>query len=40
MSYNIIPIDKFKREASKLIRKYPSLKMEFTELNPFYQQIQ
>ncbi len=26
MSYNIIPFDKFKKEAKRLIRKYPSLK--------------
>ena len=33
MSYNIIPIEKFKREAKRLIRKYPSLKSELQELN-------
>ena len=33
MSYNIIPIDKFKKEVKKLIRKYPSLKSELRELN-------
>ena len=33
MSYNIIPIDKFKKEAKRLIRKYPSLKNELNELN-------
>ncbi len=33
MSYNIIPIDKFKKEAKRLLRKYPSLKNELTELS-------
>jgi len=33
MSYNIIPIDKFKKEAKRLIRKYPSLKNELSELS-------
>jgi len=32
MSYNVIPTDKFKREAKRLIRKYPSLKNELLEL--------
>ena len=35
MSYNIIPIDKFKKEAKRLIKKYPSLKNELNELSLF-----
>ena len=35
MSYNVIPIDKFKKEAKHLIKKYPSFKMEFAELSMF-----
>jgi hypothetical protein len=33
MSYSVIPIDKFKKEAKRLIKKYPSLKKELAELN-------
>ena len=33
MSYNVIPIDKFKKEAKRLIRKYPSLKTELSQLD-------
>ena len=33
MSFNIIPTDKFKKEAKKLVKKYPSLKAELIELN-------
>jgi mRNA-degrading endonuclease RelE of RelBE toxin-antitoxin system len=33
MSYNVIPSDKFKKEAKRLIRKFPSLKEELRELN-------
>jgi len=33
MSFNVIPTDKFKKEAKKLIKKYPSLKAELVELN-------
>ena len=33
MSYSIIPIDKFKKEVKRLVKKYPSLKKELTELN-------
>jgi len=32
MSYKIIPVDKFKKEAKRLIKKYPSLKSELAEL--------
>ena len=33
MSYSVIPIVKFKKEAKRLVKKYPSLKNELTELN-------
>ena len=33
MSYNVIPIEKFKKEAKRLVKKYPSLKKELAELN-------
>ena len=33
MNYNVIPIDKFKKEAKRLIKKYPSLKKELSDLN-------
>jgi mRNA-degrading endonuclease RelE of RelBE toxin-antitoxin system len=33
MSFNIIPTQKFKKEAKRLSRKYPSLKEELTSLN-------
>jgi len=33
MSYNIIPIEKFKKEVKRLIRKYPSLIKELADLN-------
>lgn len=33
MSYNVIPIDKFKKEAKRLVKKYPSLKKELSELS-------
>ena len=33
MSYNVIPIDKFKKEAKRLVKKYPSLKNELFKLN-------
>ena len=32
MNFNVIPTDKFKKEAKKLIRKFPSLKNELREL--------
>jgi mRNA-degrading endonuclease RelE of RelBE toxin-antitoxin system len=32
MSYNIIPIEKFRKEAKRLVKKYPSLKKELIEL--------
>ncbi len=33
MIYNIIPSTKFKREAKRLLKKYPSLKHELSALN-------
>lgn len=32
MSYSIIPIEKFKKEAKRLVKKYPSLKKELSNL--------
>ena len=33
MSYNIIPGERFKKEAKRLSKKYPSLKNELFALN-------
>ena len=33
MSYNVIPTNKFIKEAKRLVRKYPSLKSELVQLN-------
>jgi hypothetical protein len=33
MSYSVIPIEKFKKEAKRLIKKYPSLKTELASLS-------
>jgi mRNA-degrading endonuclease RelE of RelBE toxin-antitoxin system len=33
MSFSVIPSDKFKKEAKRLVKKYPSLKAELAELN-------
>lgn len=33
MSYSVIPIDKFKKAAKRLIKKYPSLKAELLVLD-------
>ena len=33
MTFNVIPSDRFKKEAKRLIKKYPSLKDELSELN-------
>lgn len=33
MSFNVIPSDKFKKEAKRLIRKFPSLKEELRKLS-------
>ena len=32
MSYSVIPIDRFKKEAKRLAKKYPSLRNELSEL--------
>lgn len=32
MSYSVIPIDRFKKEAKRLAKKYPSLKDDLLEL--------
>ncbi len=37
MSFNVIPSDKFKKEAKRLIKKFPSLKQELAELNQLLQ---
>ncbi len=33
MNYDVFLSDKFKREAKRLIKKFPSLKQELTDLN-------
>ena len=33
MNFRVIPSDKFKKEAKRLAKKYPSLKIELAELN-------
>jgi mRNA-degrading endonuclease RelE of RelBE toxin-antitoxin system len=33
MNFSVIPSDKFKKEAKRLIKKFPSLKQELTDLN-------
>ena|SRR4051812_45453023 len=33
MSFSVIPSDKFKKEAKRLIKKFPSLKQELIDLN-------
>jgi mRNA-degrading endonuclease RelE of RelBE toxin-antitoxin system len=37
MSYSVIPVEKFKKEAKRLIKKYPSLKNELNELSSLLQ---
>ena len=32
MSFSVIPSDKFKREAKRLVKKFPSLKEELAHL--------
>lgn len=32
MNYNVIPSEKFKKEAERLIKKFPSLKQELSDL--------
>lgn len=33
MSFSIVPTERFKKEAKRLSKKFPSLKAEFAELN-------
>jgi mRNA-degrading endonuclease RelE of RelBE toxin-antitoxin system len=33
MNFSVIPSEKFKKEAKRLIKKFPSLKQELTDLN-------
>ncbi len=33
MSYSIVPTEKFKKEAKRLIKKYPSLQAELAAIN-------
>jgi hypothetical protein len=33
MCYSVIPIERFKKEAKRLVKKYPSLKNELSNLN-------
>ena len=33
MNFSIIPTDKFKKEAKRLIKKFPSLKQELSDLS-------
>ena len=37
MSYSVFPTAKFKKEAKRLVRKYPSLKKELSELTSLLQ---
>lgn len=37
MSFSVIPIEKFKKEAKRLIKKYPSLKQEIQDLAEILQ---
>jgi mRNA-degrading endonuclease RelE of RelBE toxin-antitoxin system len=32
MSYNILPTHRFEKELKRLVKKFPSLKIEFKEL--------
>jgi mRNA-degrading endonuclease RelE of RelBE toxin-antitoxin system len=33
MSYSVIPTGRFKKEAKRLVRKYPSIKQELSDLS-------
>ena len=33
MSFSVIPSDKFKKEAKRLVKKFPSIKQELADLN-------
>lgn len=37
MNFSVIPVEKFKKEAKRLIRKYPSLKQELQDLAQILQ---
>lgn len=37
MTYSVIPIEKFKKEAKRLVKKYASLKKELSELTSLLQ---
>ncbi len=39
MSYSIILIEKFKKEAKRLIKKYPSLKKELVNIKYHFREI-
>lgn len=32
MNFSVIPTDKFKKEAKRLVKKFPSLKLELVDL--------
>ena len=38
MNFSVIPSEKFKREAKKLVKKYPSLKQELAALGKMLSQ--
>lgn len=38
MSFNVIPTDRFKKEAKRLVKKYPLLKDEPSELNEILEE--
>ncbi len=38
MSFSVIPSDKFKKEAKRLIKKIPSLKQELADLSSLLEQ--
>jgi len=38
MNFNVIPTGRFKKEAKRLIKKYPSLKDELSELNEILEE--
>lgn len=40
MTFNVIPGDKFKKEAKRLIKKFPSLKQELAVLNSVLEEEQ
>ena len=33
MSFSVVPTERFKKEAKRLVKKFPSLKVELVELN-------